>query len=148
MSSDKINPTQWLGSAFAATALLCLLGMAAAFFVKTDGTVLGILFYQVVLSFTFTPALFAVSVPLIWVAWKLLKHFTPTKTMATIFVGLSSIALITCAHLPYFLRGNLQLVPYEFLVVLSGVAVNIAVFAWLVSPPNKSFKRDWLPPAP
>jgi cation transport ATPase len=144
VNTGELNPTQWLGSALAASALLCLFGMAASFFVKTDGTFLGILFWQLVLGFSFSPALFVCSAPLIWGAWQIFKRRPPSRRIAAVAVALCSVVLIVTSNLPYFLSGKTAAVPYESLVVLAGVAVNIAVFTLLVSPPSKSIDTNVL----
>ena len=142
MSSQNIDSLHWFGSAFTASIALCLFSMVATFFIKTDGTVLGTLLWQVVLGFSYTPVIFVCSIPLIWVTWMLIKNYPLSRAFSGGAVGVCAAWLVAASNLPYFVRVHLLAVPYDLLVVTAGVALNIAVFLWLSSPPNPSFKRD------
>ena len=148
MSTKNIDPLHWFGSAFTASTVLCLFSMVATFFIKTDSTALGIFFWQVILGFSYTPAILVCSIPLTWVTWRLIKNYQLSRVFSALAVGVSGALLVAASNLPYFVSVHLLPVPYDLLVVTAGVALNIAAFLWLSSPPNPSFKRDLLKQAP
>lgn len=142
MSTKNIDSLHLFGASFAASIVLCLFSMVATFFIKTDGTVFGTLFWQVVFGFSYTPVIFVCSIPLIWVSWRLIKNYKLSRIISGGAVGICAAWLVASANLPYFVSFHLLTVPYDLLIVTAGVALNIAAFLWLSSPPNPSFKRD------
>ncbi len=142
MGTQNIDSLLWFGSAFTASIVLCFFSMVATFFIKTDGTVLGTLFWQIAFGISYTPIIFVCSIPLIWLTWRLIKNHKLSRIMTGGAVGVCAVWLIAVANLPYFLSPHLLSVPYDLLIVTAGVALNIAAFLWLSSPAKLSLKWD------
>ncbi len=143
MSTKNIDPLHWFGSAFTASTVLCLSCMVSTFFIKTDSTALGTLFWQVILGLSYTPAMLVCSIPLIWVTWRLIKNYQLSRVFSTLAAGVSTALLVAASNLPYFVSVHLLPVPYDLLVVTAGVALNIAAFLWLSSPPNSNVSSQY-----
>ena len=142
MTSGKINRLHWLTAAFAATLLLSLFGISIALISGTEGSLLATVATQVALSLVFSPALLALSVPLVWAAWHVLHRHPVRHTVAAAYAVLTAVILIICASMPYPIRWQPPGISFELLVTISGIAFNVAVFAWLASKPCRGGKIE------